>query len=392
MIFKEKKGIALVAALLILLALSTIGVIAITTTVTDIKISGNLKDIKQAFYLADAGISHAGYLLQQNIANWDAYLTPINTTNLGVGSYRVTISNIGTTVIRKKVVSTGETSTGAEAVIEAIFSRATFSPDNAIITNNNLTISGNPTIAGSNGGVHSNNNLTVSGNPTITQTASASGTTSPSSPSPPYISGAPTVDIPTINPTQFAGYADYQLRSDGKVYKAGSDLPETMIGGRWYGWNYRSGKWTLSGNDTPPPAILYIEGDARVSGNPGSASEPWQTTLIVTGNIELSGNPIIADYKDPSDPIGVQNLLFVAGLELRMSGNVTQTFDGIIAAHGHIEISGNPTFNGYIIAENATGINENRVSGNMTINYNGGLTSPFSSNTVSVLAWRQVNE
>lgn len=391
MIFKDKKGIALVAALLILLTLSIIGVIAITTTVTDTKISGNLKDIKQAFYLADAGISHAGYLLQQNIGTWDTYLPSpfIDTTNLGAGSYSVIISNIGTTVIRKKVVSTGKTSTGSKAIIEAIFSRAPFIPDDAIITNGDLKISGKPNIAGSNGGVHSNEDLKVSGEPTIAQTSSASKTASPS---PPYISGAPTVSIPEINPTQFASYADYRLKSDGKVYKTGSALPEDMPGGKWYGWDYSSGKWTLSGNDTPPPGILYIEGDAHISGDPGSASDPWQTTLIATGNIEIPGNPIIANYKDPSDPIGVQNLLFVAGLGLKISGNATQTFDGIIAAHGHIEVSGNPTLNGSIIAENATGTKENKVSGDMTITYNGGLLSPFISNTVSILAWRQVNE
>ncbi|MEW6161757.1 MAG: PilX N-terminal domain-containing pilus assembly protein [Nitrospirota bacterium] len=387
---KDKRGIALVAALLVLLALSIIGVVAVNTTVTDTKISGNLKDIKQAFYLADAGISHAGYLLQQNIGSWDTYLPSpfIDTTILGAGSYSVTISNIGTTV--KKVVSTGIASTEAKAVIEAVFIRAPFSPDNAIITNGNIEISGNPTIAGSNGGVHSNKDLEIRGSPNIAQTASASGTASPS---PPYISGAPTLDIPTINPTQFASYADYQLKSDGKVYRTGSTLPEGTSGGTWYGWDYSEGKWTLSGNDTPPPGMLYIEGDARVSGNPGSASEPWQTTLVATGNIELSGNPIIADYKDPSDPIGVQNLLFVAGLGLKISGNATQTFDGIIAAHGNIEVSGNPNLNGYIIAENATGIGtENKVSGNMTITYNGDMASPFISNTVSMIAWRKVNE
>lgn len=388
MVFKDKKGMALISALLILLALSIIGVIAVNTTVTDTKISGNLKDSKQAFYLADAGISHAGYLLKQNIDNWDTYLTPIGTTNLGAGSYSVTISNIGTTEIRKKVVSTGETSTGAKAVIEAIFIKASFSPDNAITSDGNLKISGNPTIAGSNGGVQSNSDLKVSGNPTIAQTASASGTASPS---PPYISGASTVDIPAIDPTQFKSYADYQLRSDGKVYNQAGF--EVTVG--WDGWDYSSGRWTLSTDDIPPPANLYIEGDAKVSGSPGSVPEPWETTLIATGNIEISGNPIIADYKDPSDPIGVQNLLFVAGGNIKISGNVTQTSaEGIIAAYGNIEVSGNPTLNGYIITNNATGMGmtENKVSGNMTITYNGGMASPFSSNTVSMIAWRKVNE
>jgi len=389
MVFKEKKGIALVSALLILLALSIIGVIAINTTVTDTKISANLKGIKQAFYIADAGISHAGALLQENISTWDTYSLSIATTALGDGSYSVTASNVDGTN-KKKVVSTGRTSTGAKATIEAIFIRAKFTPDDAITTNGDLRISGNANILGSSGGVHSNGDLKVLGNPTIAQGGSASGTASPS---PPYTSGASTVSIPEIDPTDFASYADYKLDSDGNVYNSEGVIQPTT-GGRWYGWDYNSGnqRWDKSSNDTPPPGNLYIEGDATVSGNPGSVSVPWETTLIVTGDLEISGNPYIVDYTDPSDPIGVQNLLFVAGGELRISGNVTQTGKGIIAAYEGIKISGNPTLNGAIIGGNATEDEENNISGNPTITYSGGLLSPFSSNTVSILAWRQVSK
>jgi cytoskeletal protein CcmA (bactofilin family) len=283
---------------------------------------------------------------------------------------------------------------GATSEVEALFSRA-FSPDGAIITNENLRISGNPTITGSNGGVHSNSDLTISGNPTIDQTASAfkNLTISGNPTIAQTIRDAPRVDIPTIDPRQFASYADYQLRSGGRVFRKGSTVPENMPGGKWHGWDYSNGKWTLSGNVAPPAGMLYIEGDAHVSGNPGSVPNPWRTTLVATGNINLSGNPIIADHKNLSDPIGVQNLLFVAGGDIKISGNATQTFEGIIAARGHIRVSGNPSLNGCIIAENATGTQdqENRVSGNMTITYNGGMASPFISNTVRILSWRQVH-
>lgn len=391
MVVKDKKGIALVSALLILLALSIIGVIAINTTVTDTKISGNLKGIKQAFYIADAGISHAGALLQQNIGTWDTYSLSIATTALGDGSYSVTASNVDGTN-KKKVVSTGRTSTGAKATIEAIFIRAKFTPDDAITTNGDLKISGNANILGSSGSVQSNSDLKVSGKPTIAQGGSASGTADPS---PPYTSGASTVSIPEIDPTDFASYADYKLASDGKVYDSeGNLLWDTNTQGEWKGWDYSNPnpKWTLSSDDTPPYGNLYIVGDAKVSGNPGSASVPWETTLIVTGDLEISGNPYIVNYTDPSDPIGVQNLLFVAGGKLKISGNVTQTGKGIIAAYEGIKISGNPTLNGAIIGGNATEDKENKISGNPTITYNGGLLSPFSSNTVSILAWRQVNK
>lgn len=383
MVFKDKKGIALVTALLILLALSVIGVIAVNTTVTDTKISGNLKGIRLAFYLADAGISHAGVLIKKGVDTIEA------TYNLGEGSYTITISNVGTL---KKVVSTGKTSTGANnATLEGLFIKKT-SPDDAITTNEDLEIKGNVTVDGSNATAHSNSDLEIEGSVKI-DTSSASGKANPD---PPHTSNAPKVDILTIDPTKFACYAEYQLKSDGKVYKVDKKdcsltKEPTDKDGSWYGWRYKPGEWKKTDNKTPPPAMLYIEGDAEVSGGPGSVSKPWETALIATGDLKISGNPTIAHYRDPSDPIEVQNLLFVAGGEkIKISGNLTQPVDGIIAAHGNIEVSGKGlTLNeGCIIAENATDEDENDISGNSKITYNGGMASPFINKVIKI-GWRQ---
>ncbi|MDI6790178.1 MAG: hypothetical protein QME44_05770, partial [Thermodesulfobacteriota bacterium] len=69
--------------------------------------------------------------------------------------------------------------------------------------------------------------------------------------------------------------------------------------------------------------------------------------------------------------------------------------EGIIAAHEQIEISGNPGLNGYVIAEDATSTsntaNENKISGNMSLTYNG-LGGPFNSDKVQIVSWREVNE
>jgi hypothetical protein len=118
---KEEKGVALVTALLILLALSIIGATAINTAVTDTKISGNVKDTKEALFIAEGGLSYAGEYLQQNLDQWDSYTTPqtlINETTLGDGSFNVTIED-GGGVDRRRLLVTATTNTDATKQIEA---------------------------------------------------------------------------------------------------------------------------------------------------------------------------------------------------------------------------------------------------------------------------------
>ena len=162
----------------------------------------------------------------------------------------------------------------------------------------------------------------------------------------------------------------------------------------WNGWQYSSGKWDLSENQTIN-GMLYIEGDAVVSGNPGETGPTWQTTLLATGSIEVSGNPVIANYKDSLDPVGVQNLLLVAGKDLKINGNANQTYEGIIAVREQFYISGNPTIVGAIIV-NGSGsqsglISENKLSGNFNLTYGCGLETPWvGDGSLKRTSWRLV--
>lgn len=53
---KNERGIALVIALLIMVVLTVLGIAVIMNVNTEIKISGNAKDSKQAFYTAESGL------------------------------------------------------------------------------------------------------------------------------------------------------------------------------------------------------------------------------------------------------------------------------------------------------------------------------------------------
>jgi cytoskeletal protein CcmA (bactofilin family) len=293
------------------------------------------------------------------------------------------------------VSSTSTTASQAKAVVENLMRLGPYTPGNALTVGGHLTISGNPTIAGTHGGVHANGNLSVSGNPLISGNATAGGTYSASG-NPVVVGtkagGQPPVTIPTINPADFFGARDFRLAADGKVYNA-SGVMQAMSGGQWNGWDYSSGKWSLSGNSTIN-GTLYIEGDVVVSGNPGSTTAPWIATLIATGSIEVTGNPNIRP-PTASDPgalfrSSTENLLFVAGKDLKINGNPQQSFQGILAAHEQVSVSGNARLTGFIIAEDAanagTQVTADAISGNMQLTYNGALGNPFPGD-VQIMTW-----
>jgi hypothetical protein len=397
---KNESGIALTVGLVIMVLLTAIGTYAINMTDIDQTLSGNLKASKQVFYLADAGTQHAKTFLNQNKDNWTiyGYATPqtlIPTTEMAnFGQYTVTIQNAGGG--GRRIRATGTNANNASAVIETLMRLGPFSPGNAITVNGDLIISGNPTVTGLNGGVHANSTLSISGNPTISGNATASGTYSASgSPNIGGIAagGQPLVTIPAVNPADFFGASDYRLGADGNIYDKNGAM-QLKIGNKWNGWDYSASKWTLSGNSTID-ATLYIEGDCVVSGNPGSSSNPWKTTLICTQSIEISGNPVMRP-PTPTDPgalfrTGTENLLFVAGGDIKINGNPQQSLQGILAAHEQVSISGNPSLTGFIIAEdaanNSSTVVENRISGNMTVNYNGNVPNPFPGD-VQIIAWQ----
>ena len=138
--------------------------------------------------------------------------------------------------------------------------------------------------------------------------------------------------------------------------------------------------------------MIYVEGNAVITGNPGEATTPWNVSLITEGSIEITGN---VNAQTNSAGPATDNLLFVAGGDIKVNGNSSQFLQGILAAHEQVDISGTPNLTGTIVAEdainNSTYATENIISGNMNINYNG-LSTPFNTGVVVVdsLSWQQI--
>lgn len=347
---------------------------------TDISIAGTTNVKYQVFVMDEDDATQRGADATQITGDADA-------TNNEDGS--AVTDNNRALVVRAVGYAHDDTSVMLEAVIAAI-------PLPAIVTGGDLDISGNATIDGTSGSVHSNAGLTVSGNPTVTGDATATGAYSETGS--PNIGGsasggATELPIPSVDASDHLFKADFVLESNGTMTCGDS---AGCAGGFAYGaticgaspcnyWVYNAGdfSWTISGNDATN-GTYYVEGPARISGNPGTALVPIAITIIAEGSIEISGNPdLTPDYPE---------LLFVTDGDLKISGGIDTplTAQGQILVHEQLMISGNPTLAGQIIVEDVPSVDplvtNNTISGNPTITYNGTLGTAI----FGVRGWREV--
>lgn len=266
-----------------------------------------------------------------------------------------------------------------------------------IITDGDLTVSGNPTVnAGAPGGIHSNSNLTMTGSaavigvPLSNGTATASGTFSGT------ISviatggtegGVATKRIPQVRASSYRPWADFILGAGGVITNSSGVVVCTASNPNdcrdTHGWRFSSGTWELE-NDLADDTTVYAETPVKIAGSPGtSILDPVNITIIAEGSIEISGSPVLA----PDNA----ELLFVTDGDLKLSGNLqVEVAEGQMLVREQLQISGNPVLLGQIIVENAsnddTTVTENRISGNPVISYNGDVgTSLFH-----VSGWRDV--
>lgn len=422
---KTESGSALLASTMFIVLLTGAGLAAMTTTSLNQNKTKNLRTEKQAFYLAEAGLAHGKILLNQNLANWNTYAgytTPhtlvASTALSGLGNYQVTIQ--GASGPGLLMTSTGtandNTSTSTSSLMIIGFATTT----NAIVTGQDLTISGSPTIDGTSGSVFANRNLTISGSPHITMNAEAAGTYTVQSPGTPVVGGfagggQPASSIKNITASTFSTSYDYLLKSNGDVYNSSGMrlFNSTRSTTTWNCWTATPAvaakaatkrspavaatpaTWTLTCS-TPPPGTFYVQGNAVIDASAGSSvSSPWIATILADLNIHVTTNasplymrpPVLGDTYNGSNLYNsaTQNLLFITTGDLWIAGTSTQNFsNGIASAYEQVSISGNPTFSGYIVAQDSASasslVTSNSISGNMHLTFNGNILNSNISN------------
>jgi Tfp pilus assembly protein PilX len=403
----DERGVVLPLAMMVLLILVMLSTALIGMGGSEVFIANNHLRGTQALSAAEAGLEHAYDVFRGNTALLSpaapiAALTAVpglaaSGTKLGtIGSYVVQYRSAGTDTI--ELVSTGASAIGSGTrVLRATLTAGTFTSDDAVRTQKDLKISGNPTITGACGSAHTNGNLDASGNPTATGGMTASGTFANVAKLDDIGTGSgggkPTKPIPVIDPTQVLIKAQasvaadqlFQMKSDGTILDGNGNVLATLKkGDQFNGWKYDGktpAQWDLSGN-AASDGTYYIEGSAKVSGNPGSLVAPWTVSIIATGDVEISGNPEMKTHFGQT--------FVIAGADVKISGNPNQQVPGLIAAHEQIHISGNPTINGFVIAEDAASASntekENQISGNPTIKYDCGVSTPFPGG-LQILTW-----
>jgi hypothetical protein len=402
---QNDRGLILPLALMAFVVLGALAAAILSTGGSEVQIASNHLRAIQAQFLAEAGLEHTFNTLRTTpnlvtIAN-ATLQNIVPTTQLGgAGSYAVQYQAAGTNTVR--VVSTGASAIGGSQTIRRAVMSTYFHSNDAILTNGDLTISGNTGVlstGGQCGNVHTNGDLQligsaidIAGNATASGTYTANGNPNVGAGSGP---NKPAQTIPVINPTDFLNIAIatlpanqvFQMKANGQILNGSGGLITTLVSGDSYnGWRYTSGttaEWRFNGSAGQVNGTYYFEGDATLSGNPGSPQNPWVTTLLATGNIIITGGPRVQT--------SVTDTLFIAGRDIDIHGNPGNTvFNGLIGAHEQFNLGGNVTVNGFLIAEDAEAVSSlvtsNTVSGGPTINYDCGSNPPLQG-PIQILSW-----
>lgn len=120
----NERGVVLVTALMVMALLTVMGISAMNTSDTELKITGNQRVASQAFYLTEAGIQHAVGVfgsVKKGFANLKS--ADFDTKALGSGSYTVEVVLQPDPAEEIYRLRSSGTSAGVVKTIEATYSR-----------------------------------------------------------------------------------------------------------------------------------------------------------------------------------------------------------------------------------------------------------------------------
>lgn len=444
----DEDGIALIFALFAVLTIAGLVALIMATALTEQTVTGDSRDFENAVHVAESGAddvvsdvnlaaayttagpsgSHtytlpAGATVEQQRA-WALTVAETNCELVvapdgeSCGIRPVSASGVPLDVVYGVGFVPSRSDPQKVRVVRMEYDRGFFSSTKALLTGDDLVISGNPDILGLAGHVHTNGGLKVSGSANVAGDLTFTGTLiedktgkAVKAPSEPI----PDVTARSVYTSQSGSYPGqwYDLCPDGRVRSpAASPCTGTEVWNaqtaEFRGWKYNkssnsTAKWDVSGN-TVGDGIYYIyRGNASISGNPGTKSKPAKMSVILertkvcattpdddgslSGNFTMSGNmvwqPLLADA------------MVIADTDIEVSGNPNQSLEGAMIAREQVKVSGNPQMEGSMIAQDAcdlggSPVHENSISGNMMLTHNGDLLLPIDG-LVRVTAWNELD-
>ncbi len=259
----------------------------------------------------------------------------------------------------------------------------------AIMTNGDLSMSGNVMVLGSRGNVHANGNIAGSSG-TVTGDITATGTVADGlDPNGLKAGGMPPISVPEIKASDYLNLADYIMTDAGTILIASTGVACSGMGAGACptGWSFSGGTWRASGA-MPSTGTYYVQGSAEVHGT-GKSSGFTALSIIAEGSIKITGN---GKFK-PENGAGIQ---FVTNGDFELGGTAdaddSVDMDGQIMVREQMKIYGNSKFQGRVMVENRDGATnaynastnpngrrgsstaaDNSLAGNMTVTYNGSL-------------------
>ena len=300
------------------------------------KTSVNFTESNEAFYIAEAGMSHATglYVLNGKDYNISGDI-PGSGIEFGVGKYIVTAVT-GAEPNTIKIVSTGYGSNGSSATVEATLQFTTSAAsDAAIVVNGSINIGGGLRILGSQGVIHANGTMNLSGNNRAEQYYSATGNisrpntqpcpngsvtgTAPNCDSIPDIrQNQPQLSVPDVKPSDFFSQADYRLYPQSGstpariTDKNGNVVANNCHAGCWNGWTWNSGQgWVINNGSNLPAGTYYaVSSSIQVNRTFGSSSNALNISFVSEGHISFSGG---ASYLNPKASLDGRKYAVVAG-------------------------------------------------------------------------------
>lgn len=396
---KNQRGAALVISIFAILLVTIIGFALISTGILSQNISTNAREQTEAYYISEAGLTHGLNLLKNaspteftailqagdgtantgdELSTRPSSLTPIPSAGItiGKGHYVVYVSDDPADTDgnpnadsnqRLVITSIGYGQNGATVTTEAIVSngdsgRIGILADGDIINTNNVFVRGPGGTIHANGSFQTSSNVCVdnfishSSSSSMNLSKITSGTTCSTSATVGsnvyYTKPKLTPEIYDIPKLQsiFRPQADYIFKADGNIYPKGSSFAmtaaeKTAAGLNGWSWNSGAKLWSYSSGTVISTGIYYMEGSSIKISNGGNNASPPQITLITEGSIEITNAPAF----QPKLP----GYALLAGNDIKISSKIGVSGNpGLVYAYGHMEITNQSTFYGWLQAAN----------------------------------------
>jgi hypothetical protein len=370
----NEKGMALLATLIFVFVLGTIGIAMLTMASNDSKLSTLQRESNRAFYLAETGIEEALWFMNLSTDNPDGinwrvpkldsegernFWPKEEDRDSNTEYYEVNVTDIPATGKEKiKIESTGIVDNSSmyndgRRTVEVILEKGMIQNDSlsynyAILADSIVNFKGTAPYV--NGDIHSNGDVDSRGNFEVTNgTLSASGTIN-------GYEGGIYQDIQPVPQVNFNQYYEKAVQS-GTVYE--DDL--------------------ILDSDTVLEGFHYIKGDLRMKA-PAKEIIIRNGAIFVDGKVDYVGNPTFKiEHSDDWD----NPLALVAKGDIEFGGTVEG--EGIIQSESSILFHGDVALDpGAVVAPEVT------LKGSVEIVYDNGLQEEIVVGT-GIEVWKKVS-